>query len=246
MLEGADRLRTSLVPSLLEARRVNDSLSNPSAELFEVAKAYLPVAGRLPDEPVLLGLVSGGGFFRVKGAVEALVAEMNPETRLQATDWIHPLLDAARVCELRIEGRQFGFLGELNAAGLKQFGLRSPAAVAELQLGELERIARLTPQYRPLSMQQPIERDLNLIVPEKVRWSDLAETVRQAAGPTLERIAFREEFRDPTRDGPGRKRLLFSYTLRPQQATFTSRQAGEIQQAIIDACAKGHEAAVAG
>lgn len=246
MLKGADRLRTSLIPSLLEVRRINESLSNPHADLFETAKAYLPRAGQLPDEPWLVGLVSGGDFYHVKGAVEAMLTELNPQVRLDVADWRHPLLDGARACELRLESRRLGFLGEVSPAGLKQFGLRAPATVAELHLGELQRIAQLTPQYRPLSTQQPIERDLNLIVDEEVRWGDLSATVRRFAGATLEHIEFREEFRDPKKDGPGRKRLLFSYILRPQEETFTAEEANAIQQAIIDGCAKEHQAAVLG
>src|SRR5208282_5920801 len=37
VIRGADHLRTSLVPSLLAARRTNESLSNAVIELFEVA-----------------------------------------------------------------------------------------------------------------------------------------------------------------------------------------------------------------
>ena len=50
MLEGADRLRRSLVPSLLDVRRINESLSNPTIELFETARIYLSTANGLPRE----------------------------------------------------------------------------------------------------------------------------------------------------------------------------------------------------
>ncbi len=246
MLKGADRLRTSLIPSLLEARRINESLSNPYAELFETAKAYLPLPNQLPDEPWLLGMVSGGDFLHVKGAIEAVVSELHPGIRLEVVEWRHPLIDSVRSCELRLEGRRLGYLGELNSTGLKQFGLRAATTVAELLLAELQRIARLVPKYQPLSTQQPITRDLNLIVDETVRWADLADTVRRAAGPELEAIAFREDFRDPQKDGPGRKRLLFSYTIRPAEKTLTSEEAEAIQQAILAACAKEHQATLVG
>jgi phenylalanyl-tRNA synthetase beta chain len=182
----------------------------------------------------------------VKGVIEAIVAELNPEANLEAAAWRHPLLEEARSCELRLDGRRLGFLGEVNAAGVKEFGLRGTATLAELQLAELHHIARLIPTYRPLSTQQPITRDLNFIVAEAVRWSDLASTVRRSAGPDLERIEFREEFRDPKKDGPGRKRLFFSYTIRPAEKTLTSDEAESIQQAIIAACGKEHHAAVVG
>jgi phenylalanyl-tRNA synthetase beta chain len=41
LVRGADRLRRSLLPSLLEARRDNAAVGNHDADLFEVARAYL-------------------------------------------------------------------------------------------------------------------------------------------------------------------------------------------------------------
>ena len=74
MLEGADRLRRSLVPSLLDVRRINESLSNPVIELFETARIYLPQDAGLPKEQWTLAAVSGRGFLAVKGLVEAILA----------------------------------------------------------------------------------------------------------------------------------------------------------------------------
>jgi phenylalanyl-tRNA synthetase beta chain len=87
---------------------------------------------------------------------------------------------------------------------------------------------------------------LNFIVDEKVRWAELAATVRAAAGPELEQIEFREDFRDPQKDGPGKKRLFFSYTLRAAERTLTSEEADAVQKAIIAACTQSHGAAVVG
>ena len=73
VIRGADRLRTSLVPSLLGVRRTNESVSNPVIELFEIAKIYLPSPG-LPEEWWMLGITSGRPYAEVKGVVEAIVA----------------------------------------------------------------------------------------------------------------------------------------------------------------------------
>jgi hypothetical protein len=115
MLKGADRLRCSLIPSLLEVRRVNQSLGNPVIELFETARIYLPRGGQLPREQWTLGITSGGDYFRVKGVVEAIVAALNPTLRLEVTDTRQPLLDPAAQRQLRLEGRLLGYLGELTA-----------------------------------------------------------------------------------------------------------------------------------
>ena len=44
ILRRADRLRRSLIPSLLIARRTNEALANARIELFETARVYLPNA----------------------------------------------------------------------------------------------------------------------------------------------------------------------------------------------------------
>ncbi|MEX0817949.1 MAG: phenylalanine--tRNA ligase subunit beta, partial [Pirellulaceae bacterium] len=59
-LKGADRLRLSLIPSLLDVRKMNESVSNPVIELFETARIYLPSDEALPIEQHTLGVTSGG------------------------------------------------------------------------------------------------------------------------------------------------------------------------------------------
>jgi phenylalanyl-tRNA synthetase beta chain len=43
-------LRTSLLPSLIEAARRNHEVGNEGVALFEIARVYLPSGGPLPDE----------------------------------------------------------------------------------------------------------------------------------------------------------------------------------------------------
>ncbi len=66
MLKGADRLRMSLIPSLLEARRVNESVANRVIELYETGRVYLPQPQGLPREPWTLAVTSGRGFPRLE------------------------------------------------------------------------------------------------------------------------------------------------------------------------------------
>jgi phenylalanyl-tRNA synthetase beta chain len=246
MLKGADRLRCSLVPSLLEVRRVNQSLGNAVIELFETARIYLPHAGQLPREQWTLGITSGGDYCRVKGVVEAIVAALNPALRLEVTDTRQPLLDPARSAELQLEGRRLGFLGELAAESLKQCGLRAGTTVAELDLSVLVEIACLIPQHADQSPYPPIERDLNLIVDELVRWSQLEHTVRDSAGECLESISYQETYRDSEKDGSGKKRQLFSITLRSAQRTLTNEEADQIRDQVVAACHQAYGAVLLG
>jgi phenylalanyl-tRNA synthetase beta chain len=268
LLRGADSLRRSLLPSLLEVRRINESLANKEIELFETAKVYLPqpsVAGTsvpasqsvlqdvgtkvpttvpsgLPDEPWMLALVSSDDYFRVKGVVETLAAALKCMAEVEAHEVRLDLLDPARSCELRLGGDVLGYLGEISPQGLKTFGLRSPATVAELKLSVLQAHALLVPQYVAESPYPPISQDLNFIVDESLLWADLATTVRGAAGELLEQLDYRETYRNAEVDGTGKKRLLLSITLRSRTGTLTGKEAEDVRLRVVDACTRSHAA----
>jgi len=241
-LKGADRLRLSLIPSLLDVRRMNESVSNPVIELFETAKIYMPSNDELPIEQLTLGITSGGDYASLKGVVEGLVASLNPACVVEVRETSQSLLDGARSCELRVNDTLLGVLGEVTQAGLKSFKLRSPTTVAELSMETLAAIANLIPQHSQQSAFPAMSRDLNLIVDESLRWADLATTVRASGGELLEEVAYQDVYRDTQRDGAGKKRLLFSITLRSSETTLTNEQADEIRDAIVTACGKQHAA----
>jgi phenylalanyl-tRNA synthetase beta chain len=242
MLEGADRLRRSLVPSLLDVRRINESLSNPIIELFETARIYLPQGGGLPKEQWTLAAVSGRGFLAVKGLVEALLAALHITDPLELGDFTHELVAAGQACELKLAGQRLGFLGDVSPAAHKSFGLRGPATLLEIDLGTLAGKARLATKYTPQSPYPTIARDINLIVAESVRWADLAATARAAAGADLERLEYLDTYRDPQKDGPDTKRLLFSLTLRPKDRTLTGPEADAVRDSVVAACVAQHGA----
>jgi phenylalanyl-tRNA synthetase beta chain len=241
-LKGADRLRLSLIPSLLDVRRMNESVSNPVIELFEIAKIYLPGIEELPTEQRTLGISSGGDYASLKGVVESLVAVLNPACSVEVRETKQSLLDSDRSCELRVNGELLGFLGEVTPAALKTSKLRAPTTVAELSMDALGAIAQLIPQHVQQSAFPAMSRDLNLIVDESLRWADLANTVRESGGKLLEDVAYQDVYRDTQRDGSGKKRLLFSITLRSSETTLTNEQADEIRDTIVAACGQQHAA----
>lgn len=236
VLRRADRLRRSLVPSLLGALRTNESLGNRDVRLFEIAKVYWQHPDRLPDEPRLIGLASSGDYFALKGVVETLLATLHINAELKVKPYAHALFEPGRGVELLLGNERLGFLGELSAVGRKQFELRECASVAELAIDRLLATAVLVPQAQPISQFPSIERDLNLVVADNVRWDDVERVVRAASGELLARLEYRDTYRDVGRLGTGRKSLLLSIELRDSHGTLTGAQADEVRDRIVGAC----------
>lgn len=243
VLRGADRLRRSLVPSLLAARRTNESLANEEIELFEIARVYLPQGAGLPREEKMLGAVSGRGFAEVRGAVEAVFDSVRI-TGIAAAEAAIDLLDPAESCCWRRGDALLGYAGRLSAEAQARFDLRGPTVVAELHLAPLVEAAQLVPQYAPLSNYPAVCRDINLVVDEKVRWAEVAAVAAEQCGPFAEEVLYRDTYRDAQRLGPEKKSLLFSVVLRSREATLTNQQADEIRQRIVDACGRRFGAAL--
>jgi phenylalanyl-tRNA synthetase beta subunit len=66
--------------------------------------------------------------------------------------------------------------------------------------------------------------------------------VRAAAGELLEQLEYLETYRDPEADGPGKKRLLLSITLRSRTGTLTGSQAEDVRSRVVSACTEAHAA----
>ena len=235
-------LRRSIVPSLLEVRRINEYQSNTDVHLFEIAKVYLPNEPGLPDEPIKVAMVSDSDFKHVKGAIEAVVKDINPNARMIAHEYSNSLLNRDRCCGLEIDGKTLGYIGEVSNNCAKTFGLRRPATIGEIDFNILQQLAVLVPKFTAFSTYPAVSRDFNFVVDEAVRWAAIESTVSDAAGEMVESIEYRETFRDEEKDGAGKKRLLLSVTLRSNDATLTSEQADSTCQQIIDRCQNEHQA----
>ena len=191
-------------------------------------------------------MVSGRDYFTVKGVVESLVASLDHSAQTTVKPFDHPLLDVSQSGEILLNGKRLGFIGVVSAAGMKQFGLKTPACIAEIDCGVLEQLAVLIPQHTNQSLFPAISRDFNFILDNAIHWSDLENTVRNAGGELLESVDYRETFRDEKKDGAGKKRVLLSVTLRSPSETLTGEQAESVSQKILSDCRSSHSAELVG
>lgn len=236
-------VRRSLVPSLLEARRINEYRSNSRIELFETAKVYFADQGdSIPTQPTLLAFTTGSDFYTAKGIVETIVDSLATGSRIELKPFDHSLVDVNEAGELHVGDQLVGFVGSVSEAGQKQFGLRNPTCIAELNLDALEKLAVLIPIHQNHSLFPSVSRDFNFVMNNDIRWAQVEHTVRESGGELLESVRYLETFRNEEKDGPDSKRVLLSVTLRSPSETLTGQQADSISQKIVDSCKKDHDA----
>lgn len=244
MLLGAKTLRRSILPSLLRSRRANLATAGHEASLFEVAHIYLPKPSgdELPDEQYSLAVVTGHDFLHAKGIVATLLERLGIDAPLDVQSTQVASCDPGATVRLTLGGRTFGFLAKLDAATQSRLKLDKPVTVCELALPVLVGLARLVPQASAISQYPSVNRDINLVVDESVRWEDLRLAVSAAVGEALARLDYVETYRDPERDGADKKRILMTLELQRPDRTLTGEEADGLVAAAVARCAEKHSA----
>ncbi|MEQ9411623.1 MAG: phenylalanine--tRNA ligase subunit beta [Fuerstiella sp.] len=239
-----NQMRQSLIPSLLHCRRQNERHGTLNAELFEIAKVYLSAGEGRPEheaEPMMVGLVAGRDFLSLKGVVETIVERVAPSAQLVVEPADLPEFGDGRGATLSLNGRPFGWIGELDRAVTDQVDLQDQVAVAELNVSLLEELFEPSRRYVPLPRFPSVSRDLNFVIGETVTWSQLADIVSAAGGDLLHSVSFSGQYRGKGIDAD-KKSYLVSCRFLADDRTLTAEEVEAAVQNILQACQEKLEA----
>jgi phenylalanyl-tRNA synthetase beta chain len=210
------RLRTTIVPSLVQAARFNLSVDNTGIALFEIARVYLN-----EERKHAAGVVEGG-LAEAKWAVEQIYAALKLEPAYGRTSepFLHPG-KAARTAE--------GWVGELHPLELDGVW-----GAFELDLDALAAAAPEVVHAAQVSPYPELRQDLAFAVDEDVPAAALAEAIREAAGPELVDVSVFDEYRGG-QIGAGKRSLAFRVAFGAPDRTLTDDGAAAIRARIVAA-----------
>ena len=235
-----NRLRKSLVPSLLRCRRENERKGVFDADLFEIAKVYLESAPGRPErevEPLRVSFVNGRSFVETKGVVERIVRELSRDAQVEVSPFDLPAFEPGHGAELRLNGRPFGWMGTLarSVQDSRVLELRDQVTLAELDFAPLLEVAQLFRTAKPIPHFPAIERDLNFVLDEETQWEMLDRVARSAAGDQLERTDFVDQFRGKQL-GPEKKSYVIRLVFRAKDRTLTSEEVDAQVREVVAKC----------
>jgi len=214
-------LRTSLLPSLVEAVRRNVDAGAEQIALFELARVYLS-NGELPNERLHVAGVAQGGFARVKGVVQALYDALKAGSQFERAE--HPLFHPGKTARTSA-----GIVGELNPRVLEgEWG------AFELDLESLFAESREPVAYEDVITYPAVRQDLAFVVPEQVEAGELVAAAREAAGPQLREVEIFDVYRGE-QVGEGKKSIAFSVAFQSPERTLSDEDAAALRRQIADA-----------
>jgi phenylalanyl-tRNA synthetase beta chain len=233
-------LRESLLPSLAQAAALNEARGTRSVRFFEIAHAFIPKAGPLPDERTFLALAAlepgddkDASLWRtMRGQIEAALRRLKVSVEFAPADAIG--LATGKSAEILLGGKRVGVIGYVGDDVRKTIDLRGSLALAELDVAPILAAADLNRRVVSPPDQPAIERDLSIVFDEQVRWADVEAVVRQEAGGELESLAFADLYRGKQVPA-GKKSLMFKMIYRANDRTLTGDEVDDALQRIVAA-----------
>lgn len=192
VIEGAVRMRPSILPGLLDAVRLNLNHQRRDLKLFELGKVFGARADEsgLPTEAELFSLVLTGGelwedramparildFYDAKGAVEAALASAGvTDLIFAAADVRH--LRSGQAASVSIDGNTIGYVGRLNEEIAADYKFKQPVYVAEIDLQAALNAPVAAIAYYPLPKYPGITRDISFVAKRRVGFADIRNAV---------------------------------------------------------------------
>ena len=250
LTQDASAMRSTSAPGMLRALRWNLDRGQTDVRLFEFGKVYTTstrTAEGLPAERRVLTLGASGfrraasvhdtarplDFFDLKGDLQIVLENFEIgglDFRLMASRYHEP-----GIAGYFAAGNQtLAQLGQVSREIARDYKLRQPVFLAEIDLDKLLEDPLRTRTFRPFSRFPAAERDFSLVLPRSVAYQDVKNVLSAL------KIEGLQEFRPVDRFEGGalpadRYSLLLHIVLQSAERTLTSEEADRAGAQVVEA-----------
>ncbi|MDO8684368.1 MAG: phenylalanine--tRNA ligase subunit beta [Armatimonadota bacterium] len=258
--EDLSRLRTMLIPNLLEVLSRNAAFGARDLSVFEIGRVYHRAEdGSIAQDRSVAGAMIGSqwasawnldkstlsaDFYLCKGIVESLLDSLD----IRGCEFApakSPLLHPTRAAVVKSAGVELGLLGEISPNLRESFEMRGRAYVFELDFEALKSLAVDKKIYRPLARYPAIYRDLSIVVETGAPYAKVKDLVAKTGGELIESVELGEVYAGPPLD-PGQKSFLLSIAFRSAERTLTDQMVNDQLARIKDGLVEKLSAAIRG
>lgn len=248
IIEGASRMRPTLVPGLLDSIRTNLNQRIRDIGLFEIGKVFFASDNEegLPLEREHLAIALTGrqrfegnetagriiDFYDIKGAIELAFEELAleaPEFDPARAEHLQP----GQSAKILHRGRFIGTAGRLAASISKRYKFKDPVYVAELLLEDLLNSAEDTAMYIPPPVYPSVERDVSMAVPRDVSFESVRTEIIAMGFELCRSVGFVDVF-----EGKGladdERSVTIRLEYRSDERTLTEEEVDPIHGEILE------------
>jgi len=245
--QDASALRSSAAPSMVHALRWNLDRDQNDVRLFELGKTYALSSSGAPAERRVLSLGLTGhrrppsihdserplDFFDLKGDLEVLLGLFEiPGVEFETAECAH--YESGQSGRFSAQGQSLLIFGRLSREIERDYKLRQPAWLAEVDFERLVAFPLHSRVFRPFSKFPAVERDFSLVIPEGVTFARLEAALRDLALEEIQSLHPVDLFRGGSIPA-GHYSLLLRVTFQSGAHTLTSEEISAASQRVMAA-----------
>jgi phenylalanyl-tRNA synthetase beta chain len=248
-----DRVRSSIIPNLVDGAKSNILRSLKSGSFFEVGPVFVTQSGKVIENTNVAGIRFGYkdrknwrakdavfNFFDVKADLELLLSELGfAEATFKAPNAPTPGLHPSRVAEIYIAGECVGIIGQLHPEYASKHEIGMDAIVFEVSLTNLLKLAQAkgnTHKYESSAL-LPVERDLSLLLETATPVGSVLDAIRSELKDRALRVDVFDLYEGPKLPA-GKRAVGFTMLLKQSGSAYTSEQLDSICHSVVTAMGK--------
>ncbi len=223
--EDLSTVRTVMAHAILLDISYNLSVGNKDLRLFEAGRVYLPKSLPLKELPVENNRLSiavcenGYDFFELKNLIENLLVSTSLEYKIERSKepFLHSGVSADIIAK---DGKVIGCFGKVHKSVLKNYDISQDVYYAELDTDYLASIPEKKYETKEVSKFQAVERDIAVVVDEKISNAELISAIKSACGKIFYDVELFDVYRSETL-GKDKKSMAYKIVFMSNEKTLT-------------------------
>lgn len=230
-------MRTLTLNGMLNSLSVNYNRRNKEAMLFELGNVYLPKELPLKELPVekpqlTIGCYGDMDFYDIKGMTEELFEVLGIKNISYMPNNTIPYMHPGRLADIYCDDKVIGYVGELHPDTLENYSIGTKAYVAVIDVDVLVEKADFNRTFKQLPKFPAMQRDIAMLVEDKVIVKDIEDIIRQKGGKLLESVELFDVYKGKQIQ-EGYKSVAYSISFRAEDRTLTDEEVNAPMKKIL-------------
>ncbi len=244
--EDFSRMRSSLVPSVLESLKYNLDRQNHPLKVYEFGNVYVKnTSGHfLESKRVCLAWMGKRyekhwaysreevDYYDLKGEVEGIWKTLHlPSFSLVPSkkEYLHP----GKSAEILLGEVSVGHYGLIHPQVALNFELEVPVVLGEIDFSTLLKLSTFIPHFEALPRYPSIERDLTLVVPEELKVQEVIDKISSLRINLIQEVKFFDIYRGAPIEEK-KKALTYSICYQDKDRTLTDEEINQTHTNLVE------------
>ena len=233
-------MRPSTLPSMMQILSLNANRKNQDVKLFDISRNYKNVNGEVEkgEVPLQENILTIGmygkdvDFYTLKGLIENVLDISNINRYDIEKETNNNSYHPGRCANIKVGIDTIATIGEVHPEVLINYDIDKRVYLAEVNITKLTKYSKLNKKYVEVPKFPAVERDIAVIVDEKIEVGQIEKIIIKKAKKWLEEAKLFDIYRDE-KLGENKKSVAYSLIFRDKNKTLSDEEINTTMEAII-------------